>query len=111
LFDEEKTGKIKEKNGLKDTGKYLERNPFGLIIVTAYIGEPGEKDESLQVTQAQALVVRKYLVDNYKIDESKIKTKGFGEQSYKQKDAEQSRVEILVYSQKTDLRANSKTTP
>lgn len=99
LFDEQETGKIKEKNSLKDAGKFLEKNPFGLIVVTSYSDEPGEKEENLQMTQAQALVVRKYLVDNFKIDESKIKTKGYGEQYSKQKDAEQSRLEILVYGQ------------
>jgi phospholipid/cholesterol/gamma-HCH transport system substrate-binding protein len=108
LFDEEKTGKIKEKNALKDAGKFLEKNPFGLVVVTAYSAEPGEKVENLQMTQAQALVVRKYLVDNFKIDEDRIKTKGFGEQLSKDKDLIPSHVEILVYGQDKDLRASSK---
>jgi phospholipid/cholesterol/gamma-HCH transport system substrate-binding protein len=108
LFDEEKTGKIKEKNNLKDAGKFLQNNPFGLIVVTAYSGEPGEKEENLQMTQAQALVVRKFLIDNFKLDESRIKTKGFGEQTSNQKDEQQSCVEILVYGQGQNLRASSK---
>src|SRR5262245_19309353 len=58
LFDEQKTGKIKEKNELKNAGKFLQQNHFGLVVVTAYSGDPGEKDENLQVSQAQALVVR-----------------------------------------------------
>jgi len=108
LFDKEKTGKIKEKNNLKDAGKFLEKNPFGLVVVTAYATEPGEKEESLQVTQAQALVVRKYLIENFKLDENRIKTKGFGEQATKDKDVQPSHVEILVYGQNPDLRASSK---
>ena len=108
LFDEEKTGKIKEKNSLKDAGKFLEKNPFGMVVVTAYSGEPGEKDENLQMTQAQALVVRKYLVDNFKLDENRIKTKGYGEQISKNKNVQSSRVEILVYGENPDLRASSK---
>jgi phospholipid/cholesterol/gamma-HCH transport system substrate-binding protein len=108
LFDREKTGKIKEKNNLKDAGKFLEKNRFGLVVVTAYSAEPGQKDENLQVTQAQALVVRKYLVDNFKLDESRIKTKGFGEQTTKDKDVQPSRVEILIFRQNRDLRASSK---
>lgn len=101
LFDEQKTGKIKEKNTLKDAGKFLEKNPFGLVVVTAYSAEPGEKEENLQVTQAQALVVRKYLIDNFKVDENRIKTKGFGQQLTKDKDIQPSHVEILVYNQST----------
>jgi phospholipid/cholesterol/gamma-HCH transport system substrate-binding protein len=108
LFDKEKTGKIKEKNNLKDAGKFLEKNRFGLVVVTAYSAGPGEQEENLQVTQAQALVVRKYLVDNFKLDENRIKTKGFGEQATKDKDVQPSRVEILVYGQNPDLRASSK---
>ena len=53
------------------------------------------------MTQAQALVVRKYLVDNFKLDESRVKTKGFGEQTSNQKNEQQSRVEILVYNSST----------
>jgi phospholipid/cholesterol/gamma-HCH transport system substrate-binding protein len=106
LFDEQKTGKIKEKNALQDAGKFLQKNPFGLVVVTAYSAEPGEKDENLQMTQAQALVVRKYLIDNFKLDESKIKTKGFGEQQTKDKDIQPSHVEILVYGR--ELRASTK---
>lgn len=108
LFDKEKTGKIKEKNNLNDAGQFLQKNPFGLVIVTAYSAEPGEKEESLQVTQAQTLVVRKYLIENFKLDENRIKTKGFGEQTTKDKDVQPSHVEILVYSQNPDLRASSK---
>jgi phospholipid/cholesterol/gamma-HCH transport system substrate-binding protein len=108
LFDKEKTGKIKEKNNLKDAGKFLEKNPFGLVVVTAYCAEPGEKEENLEVTEAQALVVRKYLIDNFKLDEKRIKTKGFGEQTTKDKDVQPSRVEILVFSESPDLRASSK---
>jgi outer membrane protein OmpA-like peptidoglycan-associated protein len=108
LFDKEKTGKIKEKNSLKDAGKFLEKNEFGLVVVTAYSAEPGEKQENLQVTQAQALVVRKYLIDNFKLDENRIMTKGFGEQLSKDKDVQPSHVEILVYGKNPDLRASSK---
>lgn len=89
--------RLANKKLLNDAGQYLQRNPFQLVVVTAYTGLQGEKDKNVEITHAQASVVRDYLVQNFKIDDARIRTKGIGE---KQLDAREKsgRVEVMIYA-------------
>ena len=38
----------------------------------------GDSDKDRQLTEARAYVIRKYLVDNFKLDDRRLKTIGLG---------------------------------
>jgi outer membrane protein OmpA-like peptidoglycan-associated protein len=97
LFDEPDTAKLDETRRLKELGRYLEENPPGLLVITSYAGEKGREDDNLKVTRAQAAVVRNYLVENYRIEDRRVITKGFGESAPGEATTPAWRVEILVY--------------
>jgi outer membrane protein OmpA-like peptidoglycan-associated protein len=105
LFDKSDSAKLKnEKNekSLNKVGEFLEKNPFGLVVVAAYQGLTGDQDENLILSEARAMVVRNYLVEKFKLDDSRIKTKGFGEaQSSQERKADS--LEILVYREDAKL--------
>lgn len=92
LFDKPETAKLKNSKALNDAGKYLQSDPFGLAVVAA-VTDKGDSTEERTLTEARAMVVREYLVNNFKLDDTRIKTIGMG----KSADANGSKVEILVY--------------
>ena len=95
IFKEPTRPKLENEKRLQDAGKYLETNPFKLATVVAYTGPTGEKDKNLQLSEAQALIVRNYLVDHFRIDDSRVKIKGMGEDN--STDSTSGRVEILIW--------------
>jgi phospholipid/cholesterol/gamma-HCH transport system substrate-binding protein len=96
IFDQPDSAKLKNYKALNDAGRSLEQNPFGLAVVVAYNGMKGDAEETRVLTQGRALVVRDYLVENFKMDDTRFKTLGLGKQE--QKDAgEAGKVEILIY--------------
>jgi phospholipid/cholesterol/gamma-HCH transport system substrate-binding protein len=71
---------LKHEKKLDPIGKYLEENPFSLAVVTAYGDMKGDSEEDKTLTEARAAIVRDYLVQNYKLDDTRLKTKGLGKQ-------------------------------
>lgn len=98
LFEKPGTARLKDKKRLDEVGAYLEANPFGLVIVQAFSSLAGEQDANLVLTQAQAMVVRNYLADTFKLDVAKLRTMGMGEGKTAQPDRSH-RIEISVYAQ------------
>jgi phospholipid/cholesterol/gamma-HCH transport system substrate-binding protein len=95
LFGKDTSAKVKDKNGLKEVGDYLQRQKFGLVVVVASAGMKGDSDKMLTLTQAQSTVVRNYLVQNFRLDDNRIKTMGLGKSD--QLGAEHA-LEIRVYA-------------
>lgn len=95
LFSSNKT-KLKHKKELNAIGRYLEDHPFGLAVISSYMDMAGDSSEDLKITQARALVVRQYLVRNFKLDDTRIKTKGLGKQQSKAGGLPEA-IEVLVY--------------
>ena len=63
----------------------------------------GDADKDRVLTEARSMVVRDYLVKNFKLDDTRIKTIGFG----KAKEAgDNSAVEIMVYPAGLNARAS-----
>jgi outer membrane protein OmpA-like peptidoglycan-associated protein len=93
LFDKPNTAKLKDDKALNEAGNYLQGNPFGLAVVAAYTDEKGDTDMDRALTEARAMVVRDYLVQNFKLDDTRIKTIGLG----KSAQANSSKVEVLIY--------------
>ncbi len=94
LFEKSDTAKLKDKKALNDPGKYLEQNKFGLAVVVSYTGLKGDAEKSRQLTEARSMVVRDYLAQNFKLDDTRLKTLGLGETK---EAGNASKVEILVY--------------
>ena len=94
IFDKPDTAKLKNEKTLNAAGKFLEANPFGLAVVVASMGVKGNSDENLVLTQARAMVVRDYLTENFRFDDTQIKTLGIGESS---DPGDTSAIQIFVY--------------
>ena len=97
LFDKPDAAKLKDKKRLNEVGAFLEKNPFGLVVVQAFSGSAGDHEENLVLTQAQAMVVRDYLADKFELDDTKLKTKGMGEVAPTEKGRD-NWIEISVYA-------------
>jgi len=94
IFDQPGSAKLKSRKALNDAGSFLEGGQFGLAVVTASAGMKGDSDKDQQLTEAQAMNVRDYLVQNFQLDDTRIKTLGLG----KSKAAgESGGLEILIY--------------
>ncbi|PWU05472.1 MAG: hypothetical protein C5B51_14510 [Terriglobia bacterium] len=92
IFEKPDSAKLKNEKTFKEAGELLEQNGFGLAVVAAYGGGKGDTEKQRALTQARAAVVRDYLADNFKFDDTKVKTLGLGKT-----DADASKLEILVY--------------
>jgi phospholipid/cholesterol/gamma-HCH transport system substrate-binding protein len=78
LFDKADTAKIKNGKLLDEAGRYLEQNSYGFVVVASYADQKGDSDKQLELTQARASVVRGYLSQHFRLDDTRIKTLGGG---------------------------------
>ena len=94
VFDKPDAAKLKSQKTLNEAGLYLQAGKFGQVVITAAAGMKGDSDKDRLITQAQAMVVRNYLVQNFRLDDKRIKTMGLG----KTGDAgDDGKIEILIY--------------
>jgi outer membrane protein OmpA-like peptidoglycan-associated protein len=93
IFGKADNAKLTKTKALNQAGQYLEQNKFSLAVVAAS-SETGDTDKDRTLTQARAKVVRDYLVQNFKFDDTRVKIIGLGKSP---KAGETSRVEILIY--------------
>ena len=94
LFEKPDTARLKNEKELKPVGQFLEGAPFGLAVVAALGSPKGDSSQENQLTLARAAVVRDYLVKNFRLDDSRIKTIGLP----KQAESQAGQVEIMIYS-------------
>ena len=110
LFDKQDSAKLKNQKSLNDGGKFLANNQFGIAVVVASAGMEGDTQKDLELTEARAMVVRKYLVENFGFDDSQLKTLGMGkQQTDANSDAGWGTVQILIYPARTEIPPNKKT--
>jgi phospholipid/cholesterol/gamma-HCH transport system substrate-binding protein len=95
IFEDADHAKLKGEKQLREAGQFLQDNPFGTAVVVAASGMKGDADEVRVLTQARAMVVRDYLVKNFKMDDRRVKTLGRGKTDGLASEA--GTVEILVY--------------
>ena len=93
IFVKPDTAKLKNQKVLNEAGKFLEENKFGWAVVAAYAGMKGDTDKERALTQARAMVVRDYLVENFRLDDTRLKTIGAG----KSEQVTDAKLRILVY--------------
>jgi len=94
VFDKTNTAKLKNDKSLDEAGGYLQHNHFGLAVVAAYTDMKGDTQTDRLLTEARAMVVRDYLVKNFRLEDTRIKTIGLGKSD---KVTEGGSVEILIY--------------
>jgi phospholipid/cholesterol/gamma-HCH transport system substrate-binding protein len=81
LFSKADTAKLKDEKLLNEAGNFLQTNSFGAAVVVVSGGMKGDADQIRQLTQARAMVVRDYLVTNFKMDDTRLKTMGLGKRA------------------------------
>jgi outer membrane protein OmpA-like peptidoglycan-associated protein len=93
IFDKSDNAKLKNEKEFDEAGKFLEQNKFRLAVVAASV-QVGDTEKDRVLTQARAMVVRDYLVQHFKFDDTRVKIIGLGKSP---KPDETNKVEILIY--------------
>jgi len=102
LFDKQDSAKLKNQKALTAGGEFLVNNEFGFAVVVASAGMEGDAQKDLVLTEARAMVVREYLVENFGFDDSQLRTLGMGKQADTNSDAGWGSVQILIYPAGTE---------
>src|SRR5580658_423225 len=111
LFDKQDSAKLKNEKSLNAGGEFLANNQFGFAVVVASTGMEGDTQKDLVLTEARAMVVREYLVENFGFDDSQLKTLGMGKQTNASSDESWGTVQIFVYPAGTEMPPNKQTPP
>lgn len=94
IFDKPDTAKLKNGKTLDEAGKVLEQNHYGFAVVASYADLKGDSNKKRELTEARSAAAREYLVEHFKLDDTKIKTFGAG----KSADApDGGLIEVLIY--------------
>jgi phospholipid/cholesterol/gamma-HCH transport system substrate-binding protein len=103
LFDKQDSARLKNQKSLNASGEFLANNQFGFAVVVASSGMEGDTQKDLVLTEARAMVVREYLVENFGFDDRQLKTLGMGKQTGASTDAPWGTVKILIYQAGTEI--------
>jgi phospholipid/cholesterol/gamma-HCH transport system substrate-binding protein len=95
LFDKPDSARLKNQKSLTAAGQYLQSQKFGLAVIEASTGRTGDADKELALSEARSFVIRKYLVENFPLDDTRVKTLGLGKSATAN---ENGSIEILVYA-------------
>jgi phospholipid/cholesterol/gamma-HCH transport system substrate-binding protein len=98
VFQKPDTAKLKNEKTLNEAGQFLQANPFGAAVIVAATGMKGDSEKNHVLTQARAMVVRDYLVSNFQMDDTRIKTMGLGKNNAAAGDGSGDRLEIIIYT-------------
>lgn len=108
LFDKPDTAKLRNEKDLAAAGQFLAGQKFGLAVIEVTAGNKGDSEKQRVLSEARGFVVRKYLVDNFQLDDTRIKTLGLG----KTADASpEGSIEILIYAENAPAPEARKTPP
>ena len=92
LFAKPDAAKLKNQKDLNQVGAFLEQNKFGQVVVRASTGMKGDAEKNLTLSQAQAMVVRDFVAQHFKVDDKRLKIFGLGESH-----TDDGKVEVLIY--------------
>ena len=106
LFDGRDSAKLKDQKSLNAGGEFLAQNQFGYAVVVVSAGMEGDTQKDLVLTEARAMVIREYLVENFAFDDSQLKTLGMGKQAGANLDADWGSIQILVFPAGTEIPPN-----
>jgi phospholipid/cholesterol/gamma-HCH transport system substrate-binding protein len=103
LFDARDSAKLKNQKSLNAAGEFLAQNQFGVAVVVVSSGMEGDTQKELVLTEARAMVVRAYLVENFGFDDTQLKTLGLGKKTGSNQDADWGSIQILVFPEGTQV--------
>jgi len=106
LFEKQNSAKLKNQKSLNAGGEFLANNQFGFAVIVASSGMQGDTQKELVLTEARAMVVREYLVENFGFDDSQLKTLGTGKQTDVSSDSGWGTVKIFIYPVGTGIPPN-----
>jgi phospholipid/cholesterol/gamma-HCH transport system substrate-binding protein len=109
LFDKQDSAKLKNQKSLNTGGEFLANNQFGFAVIVASAGMAGDSKKELVLTEARAMVVREYLVENFGFDDSQLKTLGMGKQTETNSDSGWGAVQIFIYPAGVEIPPNKQT--
>src|SRR6202167_4642718 len=96
LFDKPDAAKLKNEKSLDAAGQFLQGQKFGLAVIVATTGRKGDSDKERVLSEARSFVVRKYLVENFQLDDTRVKTIGLGKTADASPDGS---IKILIYAE------------
>jgi phospholipid/cholesterol/gamma-HCH transport system substrate-binding protein len=105
LFDTRDSAKLKNQKSLNAVGQFLAENQFGLAVVEASAGMEGDTQKDKTLTEARAMVIRQYLVENFGFDDSQLKTLGIGKQTGARLDGDWGSIQVLIFPPGTEIPA------
>jgi phospholipid/cholesterol/gamma-HCH transport system substrate-binding protein len=111
LFDKQDSAKLKNQKSLSNGGEFLANNEFGLAVIAVSAGKEGDSQKDLVLTEARAMVVREYLVENFGFDDSQVKTLGMGKQTDAGSDSGWGSIKILIYPTGTEMPPSKQAPP
>jgi phospholipid/cholesterol/gamma-HCH transport system substrate-binding protein len=109
LFDKQDSAKLRNQKSLTAGGEFLANNQFGFAVVVVSAGMEGDTQKDLVLTEARAMVVREYLVENFGFDDSQLRTLGMGKQADTNADIGWGTVQISIYAAGTEIPPNKQT--
>lgn len=109
LFDGRASAKMTDQKTLKAAGDFLAQAQFGLAVIQVSTGMDGDTQKDLVLTEARAMVIREYLVENFGFDDTQLKTLGMGKQEGANLEADWGSIQILIYPAGTEIPANKPT--
>ncbi len=110
LFHSRDSAELKNQKSLNDTGEFLEGNEFGVAVIVVSTSMEGDAQKDLLLTQARAMAVRTFLVENFGFDDSHLKTLGVGKQKGENDDPEWGSIQILIFPPGTGIPAGKQPT-
>jgi phospholipid/cholesterol/gamma-HCH transport system substrate-binding protein len=105
LFDGRDSARLKHQKTLNPSGEFLEDNEFGFAVIVVSTGMEGDTQKNLVLTEARAVVMREYLIENFGFDDSHLKTLGMGKQKGANLDADWGAIQILIFPTGTEIPA------
>jgi phospholipid/cholesterol/gamma-HCH transport system substrate-binding protein len=95
LFDKSDSTKLKNQKTLNDAGQYLQSQKFGYAVIAVSTGRTGDSAKEQALSEARGFVIRKYLVEHFSLDDTRLKTLGLGKSANANEDGS---VEIAIYA-------------
>ena len=99
------SAKLKNHKSLDAGGKFLAQSQFGFAVVVVSTDMEGDTQKDLVLTEARAMVIRKYLVENFGFDDGLLKTFAMGKQTHAGSQADWGSIQILVFPTGTEMPA------
>jgi phospholipid/cholesterol/gamma-HCH transport system substrate-binding protein len=92
IFDKADSAKLKNQKSLNEAGEFLQTQPgAGLVVIEASAGPKGDSAKEKDLSEARAFAARAYLVDHFKLDDSRLRIRGIG------KSDNEAELQIMVY--------------